>query len=42
MNSAIRHQLSRLDQTLLALANERAMGEIEALRKQYDESKRGL
>ncbi len=25
-----------------ALANERAMGEIEALRKQYDESKRGL
>src|SRR5262249_22326407 len=24
------------------LANERAMGEIEALRKQYDESKRGL
>jgi DNA-directed RNA polymerase subunit beta len=25
-----------------ALANERAMGEIEALRKQYDESKKGL
>ena len=25
-----------------ALANERVMGEIEALRKQYDESKRGL